>query len=162
MLSIVLELVATVVALIGLALADLGACPLSPPPTTLTLKSHYTGKAIVDGARRITITATLDAKGGGTGTITFDPNTYTGTSATQIAIQSRAIRLEQVQDDEHAAKGRRLYAITIESRDETIHKRSLSLQKPRRFLVVPEAKGQSSWLVLTDESGKFRDIIVLE
>jgi hypothetical protein len=162
MLNIVLRLGATMLALAGLDLTDLAACPVKEPAPTLTLKSRYTGKVIVDGARRITLMASLDAKGSGSGTLTFDPNIYDGTSATQIAIHPIAIRLHQVHDDEYAAKGRRLYEIKRDSREETIHKCSLALTPPRWFLVVPETKGQPSWLVLTDESGKFHDIVVLE
>jgi hypothetical protein len=132
------------------------------PATPLTLKSRYSGEIIADGARRVTLTVTLDDKGEGSGTLSFDPNTYDAHGATQIAIHHVQVRLHQVKDAAHAAKGRRLYEIKREGRDEWLPTCGEVIVPARWFLVLPEKKDNTSWLVLTDTAGKFQDIIVME
>ena len=132
------------------------------PAAPLTLKSRYSGEIIADGARRVALTVMLDGKGGGSGTLSFDPNIYDANGATQIAIHQVAVRLNQVQDAAHAAKGRRLYEIKRDGRDEWFRKCGEVLEPARWFLVLPEKKDHPSWLVITDTAGKFQDIIVMD
>jgi len=163
MLNIVSRSSALVVALMGLAFADLQACPEIKPAEKLTLKSHYTGKVLVDGARRVTLTLTLDSKTGGSGTLTFDPNTYfKNGSATQIAIHTIAIRADLVPNEDHAAKGRRLYELRRDEVDFLGGRSGLIAEPVRWYLAIPEKPGTPSWLILADEKGKFHDIIVIE
>jgi hypothetical protein len=160
--NIVLRTSALAVALTGLALADLKACPEIKPAEKLTLKSHYTGKVIVDGARQIFLTVTMDSKKGGSGTLTFDPNIYENGTATQIAIHNIAIRMELVPNEDHAAKGRRLYALKRDGVDDFLGRARLQEEPARWFLAIPEEDGMPAWLILADHDGKFQDIIVLE
>ena len=49
------------------------AC-LPPPPEELALKSEYSRDWLVPGARRVSLSLTLDPSGTGSGTLTLDPN----------------------------------------------------------------------------------------
>ena len=149
--NIVLRTSALAVALTGLALVDLKACPEIKPAEKLTLKSRYTGKVIVDGARQVTLSVTLDEKGGGLGSLTFDPNIYENGTATQIAIHKYLIRMQPVRDEEYAAKGRRLYELKREILEDSLGKDRLKDEPVRWFLVIPEKPGTPSWFVLADQ-----------
>jgi hypothetical protein len=121
----------------------------------LTLKSGYSGKVLVDGARSVSLSVTLDTKGGGSGTLTLDPNLRDGLKSTTIAIREVPVRLRLVQDEGQPGKGRRLYELkrTHAKVEEGGH---------RRFLVRPLKKGMPCWLVVADKDGKFQDILLLE
>jgi len=162
MLNIVLRTSALIVALTGLALTNLKACPEIKPAEKIEFKSRYSGKVILDGARQVKLWLVLDGKGGGSGVLTFDPNLYEDGSATQIAIKDIAVRAKLIHDENHAAKGRRLYELKIDTRVDQLLESKLRDEPVRWFLVVPEKKGMPSWFVLADKDGKFQDIIVME
>jgi hypothetical protein len=108
---------------------------------TLSLDTGYLPEGI-DGVHRITIRATLDAKGSGKGSMEFDPNHYGGYTEfgditggfTEIATQKKEITLKQVKADEG---GRRLYEIQGE-----------------RFSLVVGAKPTGNRLLWKDKDGK--------
>jgi hypothetical protein len=145
-----------VVALTGLVVVDLRARAEEAKAEKILLKSNYSGKRMIDGARRVILSATLDDKDGW-GTLSFDPNVYDGDTATQIAIEQISVRLELVQDDEHAAKGRRLYELKRVEEGCRI-----DVGPARWFLIKPLKAGQPAWLVFADKDGKFQDVLTLE
>src|SRR5262245_56827767 len=75
------------------------------PHETLNLQSGYSGKVLVDGARQVILSVTLDEKGGGSGTLALDSNIRAGGTSTTAA-REIPIRIRLIQDEEHAAKGR--------------------------------------------------------
>jgi hypothetical protein len=144
-------------ALVCLVVVELQVRAEDKPPEKLALQSGYSGKVLVDGARRISLSVVLDEKGGGSGTLTLDPNIRDGERSTQIAIQEIPIRLRLAQGEGQAGKGRRLYEL----------KRTGPEGQPeeggeRWFLVRPLKEGMPCWLVFADKDGKFQDILVLE
>jgi len=134
------------------------ACP--PPPETLTLKSGYTSKVQIDGARQVVLSVTLDARGSGSGTLSFDPNILNEFGSTQIAIKDIPIRIELVRDDEPAAKGRRLYELKREVLDDSLGR--ARVEAVRWFLVRPFKDGAPCYLVFVDKDGKFQDVLTLQ
>jgi hypothetical protein len=140
-----------------------GLAAVEPPAradggrTELSLRSKYSGDPLVAGARRVGLSVTLDGKGGGSGTLTLDPNIRDGETSTQIAIREIPVQVRLVSDDAHAAKGRRLYELRGTGPE----------GKPddgngRWFLVRPVEGEAPCWLVFADKDGKFSDILVLE
>jgi len=126
-------------------------------PETLTLKSGYTGKMLVDGARRVGLSVTLDAKGDGSGTLKLDPNISDGAISTTIAVREIPVRVRLVADEGQAGKGRRLYELKRTGPEGKVEEGG-----ERWFLVRPLKKGAPSWLVFADKDGNFQDILVLE
>jgi hypothetical protein len=123
----------------------------------LNLASGYSGKILVDGARRVFLSATRDEKGEGSGTLTFDPNITDGIRSTTIGIRSIPIRLQLVRDEERITKGRRLYELT-----RTGAKDEGEIGGERWFLIQPLKEGAPHWLVFADKDGKFLDTLMLE
>ncbi|HKA08583.1 MAG TPA: hypothetical protein VKD71_15095 [Gemmataceae bacterium] len=123
----------------------------------LNLMSRYAGNVLVDGARRVSLSVTLDGKGGGSGTLTFDPNIYEGETATCIAVKYFKVRVEAVADAENETKGRRVYELK-----QTGPEGKVETGDERWFLVRPIKGGADCWLVFADKDGKFRDILMLE
>jgi hypothetical protein len=72
--------------LVCLVVVGLQAWADDQPPEKLTLKSGYSGKVLVNGARRVSVSMTLDEKGGGSGALTLDPNIVDGGASTTIAV----------------------------------------------------------------------------
>jgi len=144
-------------ALVCLLVVELQLRAEDKPPEKLVLKSGYSEKVLVEGARRVSLSITLDEKGGGSGTLTFDPNIRNGETSTQIAIKEIPIRVRLARDEGQAGKGRRLYELRraeLEGQPEE--------ERARWFLVRPLKEGMPCWLVLADKDGKFQDILVLE
>jgi len=144
-------------ALSGFVLIESEARANVKRPDKLTLKSGYSGKVLIDRARRVSLSVTLDGKGSGWGVLTFDPNFYEGGTATQIAIEEISIQLRLVADEAKTAKGRRVYEL----------KRTASEGKVEEgvehwFLVRPLKEGMPHWLVFVDKDGRFRDVLMLE
>jgi hypothetical protein len=123
----------------------------------LTLKSAYTGKVLVAGARQVHLSVTLDEKGNGSGTLTLDSNLHVGLRSTTAAVRQIPVRVQLVRDEEQSAKGRRLYELT-ESGPEW----KVKYGDGRWFLVQPIREGTPCWLVFVDQDGKFRDLVALE
>jgi hypothetical protein len=98
-------------ALICLVVVALPAPADNKPPAKRTLKSGYSGKVLVGGARQVSLSVALDELGGGSGVLTLDPNIRDGGISTQIAIQEIPIRLRLAQDEGQAGKGRRFYEL---------------------------------------------------
>jgi hypothetical protein len=126
-------------------------------PETLTLKSGYSGKVLVDGARRVSLSVTLDEKGDGSGTLTLDPNIRDGARSTTIAIRDIPVRVRLVPDEGQAGKGRRLYELRRTGPEGKAEEGG-----ERWFLAGPLKGGTPCWLVFADKDGKFQDILVLE
>lgn len=120
-------------------------------PQRLALKSEYNQKPILDGARQIHLTVTLDDKGTGTGVLTFDPNIKHKGGSTEIALREIPVRVQL--RDEQDGKGRRLYDVS-------------NMQEPaksdRWVLVRPLKGGSPSYLMIFDTNGKFRDAVLVE
>jgi hypothetical protein len=127
------------------------------PSEKLDLKSGYTGKVLVDGARRVVLSVTLDDKGGGSGTLTLNPNIVAGGRSTLIAVRDIPVRLRLVQDEGQAGKGRRLYELQRTGPEGKVEEGG-----ERWFLVRPLKAGAPCWLVFADKDGKFQDILMLE
>lgn len=122
----------------------------------LDLKSGYCGKILVHGARRVTLSVTLDEKGGGSGTLALDPNYTDGIRSTAMAVQEIPVRLQLVRDEEQAAKGRRLYELRRAGDEDQVE------AGDRWFLIKPLKEGTPHWLAVADRSGKFQDMLMLE
>lgn len=122
----------------------------------LSLKSDYSGKFVVDGARRVFLTLTLDDKGNGSGTLSLDPNIVDEWGSTCIAVQTYSIRARVVESDEQAVKGRRLYELKKIGDEGIVEKGSA-----RWFLIRPLKEGSPTWLVFADENGRFQDILAV-
>src|SRR5262245_60969385 len=144
-------------ALVCLVAYELRVCADDKPPEKLSLKSGYSGKMLVDGARRVSLSVTLDAKGGGSGTLTLDPNIRDGARSTTIAVREIPIRAQLVRDEEQAAKGRRLYELKRTGPEGKVDESG-----ERWFLVRPLKEGRARWLLFADKDGRFQDILVLE
>jgi hypothetical protein len=127
------------------------------PSEKLTLKSNYSGKVLLHGARRVNLSLTLDKMGGGSGMLTLDPNISDGMISTTIAIRTIPIQLQVVHDDEQAAKGRRLYELKAMG-----HEGKAEQKENRWFLVKPLKKGMPCWLVFANKDGKFQDVLILQ
>ena len=146
--------------LLCLVVLNFRLCADERRPDKLTLKSGYSGKVLIDGARQIYLSATLDEEGKGWGKLAFDPNIREGNTSTQIAIQEIPIELRLVRGEEQAAKGRRLYEV----------KRSTPLDPMGKakedgdhwFLVRPLKEGMPCWLVLAGKDGKVQDVLMLK
>ena len=123
----------------------------------LTLKSAYSGKVLVAGARQVHLSVTLDEKGDGSGTLTLDPNLHERERSTTAAVRQIPVRVQLVRDEEQSAKGRRLYELK-----KTGPEGKLEEAGGRWFLVKPIREGTPCWLVFADQDGKFRDVVALE
>jgi hypothetical protein len=140
------------VAAVALAgVVDAGFVSRCDHPQRLHLKSAYSPKPFLDGARQIHLNVTIDDKGNGRGVLTFDPNIHDKTGSTQIALREVPIKVRLL--DEQDGKGRRLYELT-----------SLEAKKggERWVLVRPLRGGTPSWLVFTEMGGEFRDAVPVE
>jgi|GEM_PF-3892508 len=144
-------------ALGGIASLGLPARAEDRPTATIHLKSGYSGKWLVAGARQVRLSVTLRASGNGSGTLTLDPNIYEGGTATQIAIRQIEVRVELVHDDEQSAKGRRLYELKKTGLDGKV-----GAADERWFLVKPIKEGMPCWLLFADRDGKFQEVLILE
>ena len=144
-------------ALICLVVIELQLRAGYKPPEKLALKSGYSGKVLVGGARRVSLSVVLDEKGGGSGILTLDPNIWDGERSTAIAIREIPIRLRLAQDEGQAGKGRRLYELKRAGPEGQAEEGG-----ERWFLVRPLKEGMPYWLVFADKDGKFQDILVLE
>ena len=144
-------------ALGGVASLGLPARAKERPSETIHLKSGYSGKWLVSGARRVSLSVTLRATGNGSGTLTLDPNIYDRGMATQIAIHEISVRVELVHDDEQSAKGRRLYELKKTGLDGKVE-----AGDEHWFLVKPIKEGMPCWLLFADRDGKFEEVLILE
>jgi hypothetical protein len=123
----------------------------------LSLSSGYGGYWLLGGkARSIHLSATLDGKGGGKGTLSLDPNLkefdlfgkMIGT--TEMAVRELPVTLEEVKVKDQPKGGRKLYEI-----------RGHGLAN-RLFLVLP-AEGTTTYrLVGADKDGEAREVLLLE
>jgi hypothetical protein len=124
--------------------------------TKLSLSSGYGYGLLWNKARSVRLSATLDGKGGGKGTLSLDPNfekfNQFGdvTSFTEIDIQELLVTLEEVKVKDPPKGGRRLYEIKGHGLDN------------RLFLVVPAKGGTSYRLVSADKEGKGQAVLLLE
>lgn len=141
----------TVVAVSLAGFVDTGFVSRCDHPQRLDLKSAYTGKVIIDGARQVHLKITIDDKGKGTGVLTFDPNMHDKLRSTEIALREIPV-LVQLRDEQDE-KGRRLYDLS-------------NTQEPakgdRWMLVRPLKGGSPSWLMIFDKNGQFRDAVLVE
>jgi hypothetical protein len=144
-----------VAALVGLVAGPLRSTACEPPGEVLTLKSAYSAKPMVDGARQVRLQLRPDASGGGSGTLTLDPNIVDDLGSTCIALTEIPVRVRRILDDEAAAKGRRVYEL---NRVEEEGKEGLG----RWLLIKPLKAGAPSSLVFVERDGKIRDVVVVE
>ena len=98
-------------ALVSVVVLELQVRAEDKPSEKLALESGYSGKVLIDGARRVSLSVTLDAKGSGSGTLRFDPNILDGDTSTSAAIRKIPIRIQLAPDEAQAAKGRRLFEL---------------------------------------------------
>jgi len=129
----------------------------APSSDTVTLKSGYSREWLVDRARQVHLTVTLDKTGSGSGTLTFDPNVHDEWGSTCIAIHEVRVRVRLVSDDSRDAKGRRLYELRPIGEEGTVKE-----DGERWFLVRPLKAEAPGSLVFADKDGKVRDVLVLE
>jgi hypothetical protein len=149
----------------GVLAAALASFVLVDPPSRaedkraeeLNLTSRYTGKVLVDGARSVSLSVKLDGKGGGSGTLRFDPNIYDRETATQIAIKRVSVQVEVVEDTEYESKGRRVYELKLKGEEGRVE-----TGDERWLLVRPLKDGVPCSLIFVDKDGKVRDILMLE
>jgi hypothetical protein len=123
--------------------------------TRLSLSSGY-GHGLL-GWRSVHLSATLDGKGGGEGTLSLDPNfkefdwfgDFTGIST---AMRGRELRVtfEEVKAEDRLKGGRRLYEIEGHGLDN------------RLFLVVPAQGGTTYRIVRADKGGRPQEVLLLE
>src|SRR5262245_2060167 len=144
-------------ALAGVALFQLPAQAADRRLEELTLKSGYSGNWLVSGARRVSLSVTLNHRGSGSGTLTLDPNIYDRGTSTQIAMHEIAVQVQLVQDDEQTAKGRRLYELKRTGLDGAVEHGG-----ERWFLVRPIKERTPSSLIFADKEGKLHDVLMLE
>src|SRR5262249_24889185 len=123
----------------------------------LTLKSSYSGKVLIAVARRVSLSVTLDEKGGGSGTLRLDPNIREGATSTLAEIRDIPVRVQLARDEEQATKGRRLDELKRTGPEGKVEEGG-----ERWFLVKPLREGMPYWLVFADKDGKFQDVLVLE
>jgi hypothetical protein len=121
------------------------------------LKSAYSPQVFVDWARQVHLTVEFDDKGNGSGTLTFDPNIHREFSSTCIAPREIRVRLRAIQDDHHAAKGRRLYEV-----HELRLEGQVGPNVGKWLLTVPTNKGAACSLTFLDTDGKVKDVVMLE
>jgi hypothetical protein len=124
-------------------------------PKRIELKSKYHGDKPVDGGRTILVSVTVDEKGNGSGTITFDPNFVTKFGTTEIGYYPTPIKVRL--RDEHDAKGRRIYELTPTGSKDGGDERA-----ERWLLIRPLVEGTPSMLVFTDKNGQFRDVVMVQ
>jgi hypothetical protein len=142
-------------ALVGLAAGQSRASACLPPGEQLTLKSAYSAKPLIDGARQVRLHLRLDAAGTGSGTLTLDPNIVDELGSTCIALDDIPVRIRLVADDDAAAKGRRVYELR---RVEEEGREGLGTW----LLIRPLKAGAPSSLVFLENDGKVRDVVVVE
>lgn len=143
------------------ALAGLAAVETSVradgPAETITLKSDYSRDWLVDRARQVHLSMTLDKTGSGSGTLTFDPNIHDEWGSTCIAIHEVRVRVRLICDDARDAKGRRLYELRPVGEEGRV------MEDGERWLLVrPLKAGAPCSLVFADKDGKVRDVLLLE
>jgi hypothetical protein len=144
-----------VAALVGFMAGEPRAAACLPPGEELTLKSAYSAKPTVDGARQVRLQLRLDAAGSGSGTLTLDPNIVDEFGSTCIALDESPVRIRLIADDEATAKGRRIYEL---KRIEDEGKEGLG----RWLLIRPVKTGTPSSLVFVEKDGKVRDVVMVE
>jgi hypothetical protein len=130
------------------------------PQETLDLASAYTGRVLVDGARRVSLSLTLDDKGNGSGVLGLDPNVRDGDTSTAAAVLSIPVRVRLVRDEEQVAKGRQLYELSWAPRGDGPEGAGPG-PGGRWFLVKSLQKGAPCWLVFTGEDGVVQDVLTL-
>lgn len=121
---------------------------------TLALETAHFAKPIVTmtgnlGAKTVGLEAKLDGKGGGTGTLTLDPNLVVGRASTMMRIWSLKVTLKEVQADESAKKGRQLYELSGKGLEE------------RLLVSVPTQGDGPCWLLIGGKEG-IEDMIELQ
>lgn len=149
--------VVLVAALAGLVLVEGPVRAEDKPPQKLTLKSGYSGKPLVDGARRVRLSVSLDESGNGSGVLTFDPNVVDGKRSTAAAVREIPVQIQLTRDEEQTTKGRRLYELKKTGPEGKVEEGD-----HRWFLVKPLKEGTPCWLVIADKDGKVQDVLVLE
>jgi len=107
---------------------------------TLTLETAHFENSILKIAKTVGLEAKLDGKGGGTGTLTLDPNLVRGKASTAIRVWYVKVTLKEVKADESAKKGRQLYEVSGEGLD-------------RLFVSVPAKGDGPCWLVIGGKEG---------
>lgn len=127
------------------------------PSETITLKSGYSPDWLVDHARQVHLSMTLNKTGSGSGTLTFDPNIHDEWGSTCIAIHEVRVQVRLIGDDGRDAKGRRLYELRPVGEEGKVVQ-----DGERWFLVRPLKAGAPCSLVFADKDGKVQDILVVE
>jgi hypothetical protein len=125
--------------------------------TKLALSSGYGHGLPGTRARSVHLSATLDDKGGGDGTLILDPNRleidrfgdFTGKSTT-IAVQELKVTLEEVKLKDPPKGGRKLFEVKGHRLDK------------RLFLVIPPKGWTTYRLVTVDKEGNGLDVLLLE
>src|SRR5262245_40725261 len=131
--NIVLRRIVMAATLASLVAVELRAQADDKPSEKLTLKSGYSGKMLVEGGRKVSLSVALDGKGNGSGTLRLDPNIHEGNTSTQIAIHEISIQLRLIPDEGQAAKGRRLYELRKVVMDDSLGRAKV---EPVRWLLV--------------------------
>jgi hypothetical protein len=144
-----------VAALVGLLTGGLRSTACEPPGEQITLKSAYSAKPIIGGARQVRLALKLDAARSGSGTLTLDPNIIDELGSTCIALDVTPVHVRLIADDEATAKGRRVYEL---KRVEEEGREGLG----RWLLIRPLKTGVPSSLIFVDNDGKVRDVVVVE
>jgi hypothetical protein len=128
----------------------------APKLDVLNISSAYSGKYLVQGARKVNLSLFLGKDGNGSGTLFLDPNFTNGFMSTCMAGETYSVQAQLVQSDEQAAKGGRLYELKLKGDEGKVEK------KPRWFLIRPIKEGSPSLLVFADENGKFTDVLTMQ
>jgi hypothetical protein len=144
-----------VAALVGLLASEPRSAACEPPGEQLSLKSAYSARPMINGARQVRLLLKLDAAGNGSGTLTLDPNITDGLRSTCIAFDESPVRVRPLADDEATAKGRRVYEL---KRVEEEGREGLG----QWLLIRPLKAGAPSSLVFVEKDGKVRDVVMVE
>jgi hypothetical protein len=112
----------------------------------LNLETKHFKQAIISNAKTVGLEVKLDGKGSGKGTLSLDPNRrYNDGLSTGIAVTLVKVTLKEVQAEEQANKGRRIYEISGKGLD-------------RLRLMVPTKSDGVCWLLIAGKDG-IEDIV---
>lgn len=115
---------------------------------TIQMESKYISKGIIGTAKTIGLEVKLDGKGGGTGTLTLDPNHRSGQLSTLMAITDMKVKLQEIKPDETGNKGRQLFEISGKKLEKELDK-----GVDRLLLMVPKNEDAPCWLLLLSKEG---------